>query len=115
MKVSVNKLKEELSKRKEELKDDLTPRLEAMLEIIEKEVLEEEEIHLVDLIICIILRADRIPAKYLVGLMKGLTPGSLEYLDEWAVPRSAAFIQGYFEKDKIHDILKKSKNSTIED
>ena len=115
MKVSINKLREELSKRKEELKEDLTPRLDSMLEIIDKELLEEKEIDFIDLLICIILRADTISAKYLIDLMRGLTPESFEYLDGWIISRSAAFIQGQFEKDKILDILRKNKDHTIED
>ena len=116
MKVAINKFKEELSKRKEELQDDLTPRLDEMLEIIESEILEGEEIYLVDLIICIIHRADRIPAKYMIDLMEGLTSDSLEYLDKWTISRTASFIKSYFDKDKIYCMLKSKKNKkpTIE-
>ena len=61
MKISIDKLKEEL--------EELPPRIEAMLEIIEKEILIGEDIYLVDLIVSIIHRADKIPAKYMIDLM----------------------------------------------
>ena len=111
MKLSTSELKIALSEGQEALGDDLTPRLSAMIEIIKMELLEKDETDLFDLIVYIILQADSIPIKYLVKLMKGITPEGLEYLDGWAIARTAGLLEDYMKKDNIISILKQKRSS----
>ena len=112
MKLSTSELKEELSKRHDELQDYLTQRLyEVFYWIIHEDFFEkEEEIHIFDLIVRIILRADKGPAENLASLMVLLTPEKcFDYLDERTLSESAAFVRDSLKRDWIYCILKSKK------
>ena len=112
MKISTKRLREELSRGREEFEDDLTPRVVAMLEIIEKEILKEKEIHLFDLVVHVILRGDREPNRQIIKLMQGFTPDSYEYLDGWAIQKAAFFLGDCEDRTKVKDaLLEKRKKS----
>ena len=111
MKVSTSELKKELSKRQEELKDYLTARLDTVLYcIIHEEFSKEEEISLFDLIVRIILRADKDSAENIADLMVLSTPDKcFDLLENQTLSNSAAFIRDYLKKDNIYLILKNKK------
>ena len=118
MKVSTSKLKKELANRQEELKDYLTVRLiEVFNSLIHEEFSEEEdEIHIYDLIVRIILRADQEPAESIADLMVLSTPENcFDLRNKWTLSNSAAFIRDYLKKDYIHFILDKEKTEGIKE
>ncbi|MCY4524418.1 MAG: hypothetical protein OXB84_06745, partial [Halobacteriovoraceae bacterium] len=115
MKISTGELKKELSKRQEELGKHLTPRLNEMFYWLIHEELDEEDISIFDLIVRIILRADKEPAENIASLMVLLTPEKCYELidDKWTLSSSAAFVRDYLKKDRIHYILKRKKNKKL--
>ncbi|MCY4523509.1 MAG: hypothetical protein OXB84_02090 [Halobacteriovoraceae bacterium] len=108
MKISTRKLKKELSKRKEVLQDHLTLRLHEILYwVIHEEFEEENEIHILDLIVRVILQADKGPAESIADLISPLTNNQCFDLEKRTISNSAAFIRDYLKKDLIHFVLKR--------
>ena len=110
MEISTKQLKEELTGRQEELKNDLTPRVESMLEVVETEILKEENIHLFDLIVHIIIKADRTPVEYIVKLIRGINTEDCDQLDGWLISKSVGLVEDYFEREKMAKALVRERN-----
>ncbi|MCY4523819.1 MAG: hypothetical protein OXB84_03680 [Halobacteriovoraceae bacterium] len=111
MKLPIIELKEELTKRKKELENHLTLRLHDIFYwVIHEEFKDEKNIHIFDLIVRIILQADKCPTESIADLMTLATPERCyEVLDRWTLSNSAAFIRDYLKKDQIHYILERRR------
>ncbi|MCY4524119.1 MAG: hypothetical protein OXB84_05215 [Halobacteriovoraceae bacterium] len=110
MKLSTSELKKELCKRQEELTVHLTDRLHQIFyRVIHEEFLQEDEIHIFDLIVRIVLQADKAPAESIADLMTPLMNHQCSDLKERTISNSAAFIRDYLKKDLICYILKRKK------
>ncbi|MCY4524452.1 MAG: hypothetical protein OXB84_06915 [Halobacteriovoraceae bacterium] len=107
MNISTSELKKELCKRQEELTVCLTDRLHQIFyRIIHEEFLQEDEIHIFDLIVRIVLGADKDPAESIANLMTSLTNDQCFDLEKRTISNSAAFIRDYLKKDYICYALK---------
>jgi len=105
--VNGKKLKETIEKELAELKVHLPIRIYVLLdEFTSKEMSQENEIDLFNLLVKLILKADSEPALIIANLLVTLDTEESVLLDERTISNSGAFLRDHLKKDQILYILK---------
>ena len=112
MKLSTHKLKKELGRWEKELDKFFTERMRDVLsDIIHKDFLEQEEIHVFDLVVIIIHQMEKVSSRSIANLMVLVTSENINDVDKWEMANSINFIRDYLNSiDRIKWMLDKKKS-----
>jgi len=98
-------IKEKLMK----LEYHLPLRIQNLLELLISEEMKKtkgDKVEIVDLMIHLILQADRDPASMIANLLASLENESVSRLEDWTISTSGSFLKDYLKKDYVLYILK---------
>jgi len=116
MKISKSQLTAEIKTKVTVLERHLSARVQTVLELLLSEDLKatgDGKIELFDLLIRLILQADREPASMIANLLVPLDSEATSQLDEWTLSNSGAFLRDYLKRDYILYILKSKEPDLI--
>ena len=108
--ISTAELKETIETKIEEFEPHISTRVHAVLdELISEELTKRETIHVFDLLVLLLLRADSRPVLSIADLLTTLNEDSTELLGKWTLSESAHFISDYLKKDTLLEALERKE------
>lgn len=106
MMLSKNQVLISIKSRLHKLEDHLSSRVQSLLEeIVAKNKGGSDEVDLFDLLVQLILSADKDPASLIANLMVPLDNEAASQLEEWTLSSAGAFLKDYLKRDYILYIL----------
>lgn len=83
-------------------------------ELIEKDLKGDNEIHIFEILVRLILRADQQPASIIADLMTLIHSDDVSVLEDWTISNSGAFLKDFLQRDYVLHLFDSPDDKILE-